>query len=129
MQERKYTEIEDFLADESFQSWVRTNVDLEKRNMDFRKSCPRKLVQESRLWLLATKVTENNSSSIVQTALLATWNKIETNETSGKKKIKLWNNKWLGLLQQFCFVYFVSSLTAIYLLLVILPKSTMNSYI
>jgi hypothetical protein len=29
MQERKYTEIEDFLADESFQSWVRTNVDLE----------------------------------------------------------------------------------------------------
>jgi hypothetical protein len=56
MQERKYTEIEDFLADESFQSWVRTNVDRKKGNMDFRKSCPRKLVQESRLWLLATKV-------------------------------------------------------------------------
>jgi hypothetical protein len=98
--------------------------------LDFRKSCPRKLVQESRLWLLATKVTKENNlpSSIVQTALLATWNKIETNETSGKKKIKLWNNKWLGLLQQFGFGYSLLAYS-ICLLLVILPKSTMNSYI
>jgi hypothetical protein len=98
MQERnKYTEIEDFLADESFQSWVLTNVDLENwEHWTLENPVRAKLVQESRLWLLATKVTENNlPSSIVQTALLATWNKIETSETSGKKKIKLWDNKWL----------------------------------
>jgi hypothetical protein len=98
MQERnKYSEIEDFLADESFQSWVRTNVDLENwEEWTLENPTRAKLVQESRLWILATKVTENNlPSSIVQTALIATWNEIERNEKNGKKKIKLWNNNWL----------------------------------
>jgi hypothetical protein len=62
-------------------------VDQKLGRMDFRK-CPRKLVQESRLWFSYEVTTENNApSSIVQTALLATWNKIETNETSQRKKL------------------------------------------
>jgi ferric-dicitrate binding protein FerR (iron transport regulator) len=98
MQERnKYTEIEDFLADESFQLWVRTEADQENwEEWTLENPIRAKLVQEARLWILATKVAENNlPPSMVQTALLATWNKIENNETSGKKEIKLWNNNWL----------------------------------
>lgn len=98
MQKRnKYTEIEDFLADKSFQSWVRTNTDLENwEEWTLENSMRAKLVEEARLWILAMKVPENNlHSSIIQTALIATWTKIEKNETSTKKKIKLWNNNWL----------------------------------
>jgi hypothetical protein len=98
MQRRnKYTEIEDFLADKSFQSWVRTNADLENwEEWTLENPIRAKLVEEARLWILATKVPENNlHPSIIQNALIATWNKIENNETARKKEIKLWNNNWL----------------------------------
>jgi len=98
MQKRnKYTEIEDFLVDKSFQSWVRTNTDLENwEEWTLENPVRAKLVEEARLWILATKVPENNlHPSIIQTALFATWDKIEKDETSEKKQIKLWNNNWL----------------------------------
>lgn len=98
MQKRNnYTEIEDFLADESFQSWVRTNADLENwEEWTLENSNRAKLVEEARLWILAMKVPENNlPPSIIQAALVATWNKIEKKETPLKKEIKLWNNNWL----------------------------------
>ncbi|WP_339919751.1 FecR family protein [uncultured Flavobacterium sp.] len=98
MQKRNnYTEIEDFLTDESFQSWVRTNVDLENwEEWTLENPIRAKLVEEARLWIFAMKVPENNlSSSALQTALVATWNKIEKNENTQKKEIKLWNNNWL----------------------------------
>jgi ferric-dicitrate binding protein FerR (iron transport regulator) len=100
MQKRnKYTEIEDFLADESFQSWVRTKTDQDNwEEWTLENPTRAKLVEEARLWILAMKVPENNlHPSIIQTALVATWNKIEKTETSTttKKDIKLWNNNWL----------------------------------
>ncbi|MEZ7499756.1 FecR family protein [Flavobacterium sp. Arc3] len=98
MQKRnKYTEIEDFLSDESFQSWVRTNADFENwEEWTLENPIRAKLVEESRQWILAMKVPENNlPTSIIQTALVATWNKIENNETSKNREIKLWNNNWL----------------------------------
>jgi hypothetical protein len=122
MQEQTNTEIEDFLADESFQSWVRTNVDLEKRNMDFRKSCPRKISSRIQTMALSDLPLKISPSSIVQTALLATWNKIETNETS-ERKIKSINGP---AVLAFCLLAFGLQP---FVLLVILPKSTMNSYI
>jgi hypothetical protein len=42
MQEQTNTEIEDFLADESFQSWVRKRGPGKKEH-GLRKSCPRKI--------------------------------------------------------------------------------------
>jgi DNA recombination-dependent growth factor C len=130
MQERnKYTKIEDFLADASFKCWVRTNADLENwEEWTLEKPIRAKLVQESRLWILATKVTENNlPSSIVKTALLTTWNKIEKNETSGKKKIKLWKSNWLrSVAAVFVFGLLTSWAYSHFLFLDILPKSTMN---
>jgi hypothetical protein len=98
MQKRnQYTQIEDFLGDESFQLWVRSNEDLENwEEWTLENSKRAKLVEEARLWLLAMKVPENNFPPyIIQTALIATWNKIEKNKTSKKKEIKLWNNNWL----------------------------------
>ncbi|SEA75934.1 FecR family protein [Flavobacterium gillisiae] len=98
MQKRNnYTEIEDFLTDESFQSWVHNNADLENwEEWTLENSMRAKLVEEARLWILAMKVPENNlSSSALQTALVATWSKIEKNENTQKKEIKLWNNNWL----------------------------------
>ena len=98
MQKRnKYTEIEDFLTDKSFQSWVYTNTDLENwEEWTLENPTRAKLVEEARLWIFATKVPKNNlHPSIIQTALLATWDKIEKTERSGKIQIKLWNNNWL----------------------------------
>lgn len=100
MQKRnKYSEIEDFITDESFISWVRTKTDLENwEEWTLENSFRAKLVEEARLWVLAMKVPENNfPHSTIQTALEATWNKIEKNEisTNTKKEIKHWNNNWL----------------------------------
>lgn len=98
MQKRnQYTEIEDFLGDESFQLWARSNKDLENwEEWTLENPKRAKLVEEARLWILALKVPDNNlPPSIIQTALVSTWDKIEQNETSKKKEIKLWNNNWL----------------------------------
>lgn len=91
MQNRdNYTEIEDFLTDVSFQSWVRTDVDSHNWERWTLESPARaKLVEEARLWILALKVPENNMShATVQSALVATWNKIEQKEN---KKSTNWN--------------------------------------
>ncbi|NRT16523.1 ferric-dicitrate binding protein FerR (iron transport regulator) [Flavobacterium sp. 28A] len=100
MQRRnQYTEIEDFLADASFLSWVRSNVDRdhwEEWTLEDAKRA--KLVETARLWVLAMKVPENSfSTATVQSALVATWNKIEKKEDaiSNKPVVKLWNRNWL----------------------------------
>jgi transmembrane sensor len=101
MQERNnYTEIEDFLADESFQIWVRFKNDLQGwEEWTLENSKRAKLVEEARLWLLAMKVPETTiSKATVQSALESTWVKIEKKEDD-KKRIqkpttKLWNSHW-----------------------------------
>lgn len=103
MQERNhYTEIEDFLADESFQLWVRFKVDdqdWEEWTVDNSKRA--KLVEEARIWLLAMKVPDKTfSSEAVQSALKITWLKIEKKEKlkKGIQKpiVKIWINNWLS---------------------------------
>lgn len=89
MQKRnKYTEIEDFLSDVSFQSWILSKVDedgWEEWTLESRERA--KLVQESRLMLLAMKVPGDElSSSDIHRALQDTWNKIR--ETENQKILK-----------------------------------------
>lgn len=102
MQERNhYTEIEDFLADESFQSWVRFKDDQqgwEEWTLENPKRA--KLVEEARMWLLAMKVPETTlSPQAVQSALESTWEKIETREGNNneihKAIVKFWKNHWI----------------------------------
>ncbi|MFV8324428.1 FecR family protein [Flavobacterium sp. ZS1P14] len=102
MQQRNnYTEIEDFLADTSFQLWVRSKNDpqgWEEWTLENPKRA--KLVEEARLWLLAMKVADNNlSQTAIESALEITWSKID-NKDIEKKTIqrsvkKLWQNYWL----------------------------------
>lgn len=75
----QYTEIEDFLADASFLAWVRSNTDRDNWEEWTLEDAKRaKLVETARLWVLAMKVPENSfSNEMVQSALVATWNKIE----------------------------------------------------
>lgn len=67
MQKRdQYTEIEDFLDDSSFQLWVRSKVDQQDwEEWTLEKSKQAKLVDESRLFLLAMKIPENNGNQII----------------------------------------------------------------
>ena len=102
MQERNnYTEIEDFLADESFQSWVRLKLDHQAwEEWTLENPDRAKLVEESRLWLLAMTVhQEEINSSVLQSALEDTWGKINKKEqllTKIKRPaVKLWQNNWL----------------------------------
>lgn len=83
MQKRnKYTEIEDFLADESFQSWILFKIDedgWEEWTLESRQRA--KLVEDARLLLLAMKVPDSNlSASDIHNALQTTWIKIEEKE-------------------------------------------------
>ncbi|MCC9065104.1 FecR family protein [Flavobacterium piscisymbiosum] len=83
MQKRnKYTEIEDFLSDESFQAWILSKVDedgWEEWTLESRQRA--KLVENARLLLLAMKVEDSNlSASDVHNALQTTWIKIEEKE-------------------------------------------------
>ena len=103
MQDRnKYTEIQHFIADESFQLWVSYNDDQYYwEEWTLENSSRAKLVEEARLWLLAMKVPSYNlSSDKIQNALEATWNKIEIKEKNqnkiNKPTIKLWQQKWLN---------------------------------
>jgi len=95
----QYREIEDFLADESFRLWMKSENDVdgwEEWTLEHPKRA--KLVQEARLWLLAMKVPEDNlSQEQVDTALQNTWMKIEQKEQDRKmeqKLIQLWNTTW-----------------------------------
>lgn len=96
----QYKEVEDFLADESFRLWMKTQKDLdgwEEWTLEHPKRA--KLVEEARLWLLAMNVPEDNlSQEQINTALQATWMKIEQKEQGNKmeqKVIQLWNTTWV----------------------------------
>ncbi|WP_338645653.1 FecR family protein [Flavobacterium sp. KS-LB2] len=101
MQHRNnYTEIEHFLADESFRLWVCFNDDQHQwEEWTLENSSRAKLVEEARLWLLAMKVPNDDlSSDEVQHALEATWKKIERVEENkkGKPVLKLLRKKWFN---------------------------------
>ena len=102
MQKRnKYTEIEDFLSDESFQSWVLSKIDndgWEEWTLESRQRA--KLVEDARLLLLAMKVPENNlSSSDIHRALHNTWIKVrdkENQKTLENLKVKFFRRQFLS---------------------------------
>ena len=84
MQKRNtYTEIEDFLSDESFQSWILLKIDedgWEEWTLENRQRA--KLVEDARHLLLAMKVPESAlSHSDIHTALQTTWIKIAEKES------------------------------------------------
>ncbi|MCV9928613.1 FecR domain-containing protein [Flavobacterium sp. LS1R49] len=103
MQERNnYTEVEDFLSDESFRTWVRSEEDYEHWE-EWALENPRraKLVEQARLWLLAMNVPETTlSSADIQSALESTLVKITKKEATINKinspVQKLWRNYWLS---------------------------------
>jgi transmembrane sensor len=103
MQKRNYyTEIEDFLADESFQLWVRQKEDNQAWEEWTLENCQRaKLVEEARYFLLAMKVPESNfSSDFIQNGLEMTWKKIKEREKSRKivqnPKVRFVKQYWLS---------------------------------
>ncbi|MDQ6530597.1 FecR family protein [Flavobacterium sp. LHD-85] len=97
MQKRNnYTEIEDFLADESFQLWILSKVDEQGWEEWTLENLQRaKLVEDARLVLLAMRAPQSHlSSNEVHEALQKTWHKIEQREelskqTSKNKKLKI----------------------------------------
>lgn len=99
MQKRNYyIEIEDFLADQSFQLWVLSKIDeqgWEEWTLENQQRA--KLVEDARLLLLAMKVPVNKiSSSELTAALQSTWIKIEEKE-NGNKAIRHNPFKYLKL--------------------------------
>ncbi|OAZ05436.1 FecR family protein [Flavobacterium succinicans] len=101
MQNRNnYTEIEHFLADESFRMWVYLNDDQQDwEEWTIENSSRAKLLEEARLWLLAMKAPDTNVTSIdVQSALEATWKKIENAEEKKKEKpvLTLLRKRWFN---------------------------------
>ncbi|WP_417941634.1 FecR family protein [Flavobacterium sp. RS13.1] len=112
MQKRNYyIEIEDFLADQSFQLWVLSKIDdqgWEEWTLENQQRA--KLVEDARLLLLAMKVPENKISySELSTALQSTWIKIREKENSDTviryhpfKKFKLY---WSGIAATLFFAF------------------------
>lgn len=101
MQKRNnYTEIEHFLADESFRMWVYFNDDQQDwEEWTLENSSRAKLLEEARLWLLAMKAPDTNLTSIdVQSALEVTWKKIENAEEKKKEKpvFTLLRKRWIN---------------------------------
>ena len=89
MQKRNtYTQIEDFLSDKSFQSWILFKIDengWEEWTLESRQRA--KLVQDARLLLLAMKVPESDlSSSDIHNALQTVWRKIEEKENQSSSE-------------------------------------------
>lgn len=83
MQKRNtYTQIEDFLSDDSFRSWILSKIDNDGWEEWTLESLQRaKLVEDARLLLLAMKVPENEfSTSDIHKALQSTWAKIREKE-------------------------------------------------
>lgn len=96
-----YTEIENFLEDESFKKWVYFNIDEQGwEEWTLENPARAKLVQQGREWILAMKMPKSNlSAAAIQVALDATWDKIETkeqNNTTKKPILKLWKNRWIS---------------------------------
>lgn len=107
MQKRnKYTEIEDFLSDESFRSWILSKVDndsWEEWTLESRQRA--KLVEDARLLLLAMKVPDQPISPVdLHHALQATWIKIEEKENQ--------NNSTPSSKIKFLKKYFLSGIAA-----------------
>ncbi|MDR7208712.1 FecR family protein [Flavobacterium piscis] len=97
MQKRNYyIEIEDFLSDESFRTWILSRVDehgWEEWTLENQQRA--KLVADARLLLLAMKVPYTIiSSSELNTALQSTWVKIEEIE-NGNKSTKINAGRYL----------------------------------
>ena len=94
MQKRNsYDKVEDFLADISFQNWVRNKIDSQKWETWITENPQRaKLAEEARLVLLAMKVEEITiSNQEIQIALQNTWKKIND---KNKLKSSYWQIKW-----------------------------------
>lgn len=93
MQKRnKYTEIEDFLSDESFQLWVLSKIDengWEEWTLESQERA--KLVEDARLMLLAMKIPDTElTKSDIHRALQTTWLKIREKENQKTfKSLKL----------------------------------------
>nr|WP_315200495.1 FecR family protein [uncultured Flavobacterium sp.] len=101
MQKRnKYIQIEDFLGDDSFRQWILQNKNASKwENWTLENPERAKLVEEARLWVLATKVEKTQMlTATVESALENTWKKIALKEANLKSvqnpKSKIWNNNW-----------------------------------
>ncbi len=92
-----YEKIEDFLSDESFQQWIRHNND-QANWMEWTLENPyrARLVEEARLWILATKVEENQISvQETQLALQKTWKNIRVIESANNQSFsKIWELTW-----------------------------------
>ncbi|WP_264530110.1 FecR family protein [Flavobacterium sp. N502540] len=107
MQKRnKYTQVEDFLSDESFQSWILSKIDnddWEEWTLESRRRA--KLVQDARALLLAMKVPEQTiTQPELYRALQTTWTKIEEKESK--------NNSIQGSKIKFLKKYFLSGIAA-----------------
>jgi ferric-dicitrate binding protein FerR (iron transport regulator) len=92
MQNRnKYTEIEHFIANESFRSWVCSNKDQDYwEEWTLENATRAKLVEEARTWVLAMNVSQAMiSSKDTQSALEATWNKIDEKEAKSTISLRL----------------------------------------
>lgn len=115
MQKRNYyIEIEDFLSDESFRTWILTKVDehgWEEWTLENQQRA--KMVENARLLLLAMKVPNTTiSSSDLNAALQSTWTKIEEkgnlNKTSITSSVKYLNKYWLSGAAAILFFAFAS---------------------
>jgi len=114
MQKRNYyIEIEDFLADESFQLWVLFRIDEQDwEEWTLENQQRAKLVEDARLLLLAMKVPSNKiSSSELTAALQSTWIKIEEKESGNKilrhNSFKFLNRYWwTGIAATLIFAFF-----------------------
>ncbi len=115
MQERNnYTEIEDFLADASFQSWVRLKVDQQNwEEWTLENPTRARLVEESRLWVLAMTVTNSDiDPEEIRNALKSTWTSIDKKEKQAnvfqRPVIKIWSGNWFKAVAAIL-VFFLSS--------------------
>jgi len=107
MQKRNtYTEIEDLLSDESFQSWILLKIDDDGWEEWTLENLQRaKLVEDARHLLLAMKVPESQlSSSDIHKALQTTWIKIAEKEN----QINFTENSRVSILKK----YFLSGIAA-----------------
>lgn len=120
MQQRdQYTQIEDFLADESFRQWVKHGHSHEYwATWTVENTQRAKLVAEARLWILALRVTETTlPPADTQHALHTTWEKIKQAEQNRDSVPSVWQwSRWykaaavvaFGLLLGWIFKYYTA---------------------
>ncbi len=101
MQNRnKYTQVDDFLNDDSFRQWILKNKNASNWEQWTVENPERaKLVEEARIWLLALKVDSAQlSEPTLSTALEKTWTTIAEKQASLEKSktigFKIWDNPW-----------------------------------